>query len=325
MLGNKSLFKNKQLIDDNSLFEQSYLYCSPLSAHCAYLTFTKDQYYQRYTIVILIILVAAILLAYSSYLTIIKIWKKRRSTKQRIKKGLAANAFYPVFQPIVILETGEVIGCEVLARYKDNIGDIYPDTFIPIIKDLNATWAFTDKLISKALTQLNGITLNNFKININIYPQDIGNENVLKLLNNKMVKQTKHKICIEIIEDEALSGSKVLHCLEQLVESGVTIAIDDFGTGYSNLKQISGIPCQILKIDRSFINDMEEGSIKSTLIPHIVSIAEKLSMDVVAEGVENSMQHDALLKIGIKYGQGWGFGKPMSARDFIQAITDQTQ
>ncbi|TMM46991.1 EAL domain-containing protein [Colwellia ponticola] len=323
VLGDKNLFINKKLIDENSLFEQSYTYCSLLSAHCVYLTFNKQQYYQRYSIVMMMIVVAAALLAYSSYITLIKIWKRRRSTKQRVKKGLASNGFYPLFQPIVILETGEIVGCEVLARYQDSMGDIFPDTFIPVIKDLNATWAFTDKLITKALTQINDVTLTNFKVNFNIYPQDIGNENVLKLLTNHMIKQTKHNICIEIIEDEALSGSKVLHCLEQLVANGMTIAIDDFGTGYSNLKQISSIPCQILKIDRSFINDMEAGSIKSTLIPHIVSIAKKLSMDVVAEGVENSMQHDALLKIGIKYGQGWGFGKPMTAEDFIQKVTEQ--
>lgn len=327
VLGDKSLFTNKHLIDSDSLIEQSYLYCSTQSDHCVYLTFTKKQYYQRYSIVILVIVFSALLLAYSSYLTMLKIWKRRSSTKQRVKRGLASDDFYPLFQPIVILETGEIIGCEVLARYKDGIGDIFPDTFIPIIKDLNSTWAFTDKLVTKALKLINDASVDNFnvnlKINFNIYPQDIGNESVLKLLENQMIKETKHQICIEIIEDEALSGSKVLHCLEQLVAQGMTIAIDDFGTGYSNLKQISGIPCQILKIDRSFINDMEEGSIKSTLIPHIVSIAEKLTMDVVAEGVENSMQHDALLKIGIKYGQGWGFGKPMSAEALLQKIADQ--
>ena len=127
------------------------------------------------------------------------------------------------------------------------------------------------------------------------------------------------------IENEKLVGSDVTSYLESLSKAGFKIAIDDFGTGYSNLQQLAKIPCDYLKIDRSFINEMEGGSIRSTLIPHIVKMAHQLNVPIVAEGVENSMQERALQEVGIKYAQGWAFGKPMTLPELIELFSRQQE
>ena len=99
-------------------------------------------------------------------------------------------------------------------------------------------------------------------------------------------------------------------------------AIDDFGVGYSNLSQLKTLNCDFLKIDRSFVMDMEDNSIRSSLIPHIVSIAEGLNVELIAEGVENAEQSKELKGLTIGFGQGWLFGKPQSASALAKSVQD---
>jgi sensor c-di-GMP phosphodiesterase-like protein len=97
-------------------------------------------------------------------------------------------------------------------------------------------------------------------------------------------------------------------------------AIDDFGVGYSNLSQLKVLNCDYLKIDRSFVMDMEDNSIRSSLIPHIVSIAQGLDVDLIAEGVENNEQCNELKELTIGFGQGWLFGKPQPVEALAKSI-----
>jgi sensor c-di-GMP phosphodiesterase-like protein len=105
-----------------------------------------------------------------------------------------------------------------------------------------------------------------------------------------------------------------------LRDEGFQISIDDFGTGYSNLNQIASMECNAIKIDRSFVADMETGSIKSSIIPHVVGMAEALKLRVVAEGVENEAQAKKLEEMQVEYGQGWLFGRPMTAMNFSRHL-----
>jgi len=245
---------------------------------------------------------------------------KRYSLTTRIKRGLRKNRFFPEFQPLVELKTGKMIGCEVLARFIDSRGILTPDKFIPVIRKNHSTWKFTEKLIENSLSQLlNEDKLpNNFLVNFNIFPQDIANGNIERLLRNKTLLNSNIKIGLEITEDQALDINASTPVLKRLSDEGFIISIDDFGTGYSNLNQLKNLHCNTLKIDRSFINEMEDSSIRSTLIPHIVSIADKLNLKIVAEGIENKKQAEALIKEGVVYGQGWFYGRPVNANKLFK-------
>jgi sensor c-di-GMP phosphodiesterase-like protein len=96
---------------------------------------------------------------------------------------------------------------------------------------------------------------------------------------------------------------------------GFRIAIDDFGTGYSNLSSLKNLDIDYLKIDKSFIFDMEDSTIKSSLIPHIIDISDSLGLSCVAEGIENPLQLGILKQWGIKYGQGYYFSKPIAMEE----------
>ena len=106
----------------------------------------------------------------------------------------------------------------------------------------------------------------------------------------------------------------------RLREERYLISVDDFGTGYSNLGTVKRLSPDFLKIDRSFVFDMEDDSLRSTLIPEIVAIANAVNADVIAEGVETEKQASRLKRMGVRYGQGYWFGRPVPLADFLQML-----
>lgn len=269
--------------------------------------------------------VIAFILSIVVYVGMKKRIKRYRSLPERVKRGFKADAFYCLYQPIVELQTGKIIGCEVLARYEDNQGQVFPDQFIPLIAKLNLSWPFTEQILNQAIADFSEVSqvLAGFRMNINIFAKDISQSRVTRLCQFKGLEQVDLQLIVEITEDEELASQTSANTLEKLSQHGFEIAVDDFGTGYSNLKQLRDFHCDALKIDRSFISEMEDGSIRSTLIPHIVEIANKLDLKIVAEGVENEAQRQALIDEGVQYAQGWLFGKPMPMKDLAALVAAQ--
>jgi sensor c-di-GMP phosphodiesterase-like protein len=244
------------------------------------------------------------------------------STKRRIKLGLSFKGIKPHYQPIIELKTGKVMGCELLARFEDHIGPLYPDQFISVVSELDMSWLMTEHLILQAIDDFKEIKVIDkpFYLSINVFPKDINNGNILKGVELLKNITPNLQICFEVTEDEELHYSKVGDTLEKLSKSHIKISIDDFGTGYSNLSQLKLLDIDTLKVDKSFIDEVETGSIRSTLIPNIVSIAEKLEATIIAEGIENRLQVDELLKMDIELGQGWYYAKALPLREFKEYL-----
>jgi sensor c-di-GMP phosphodiesterase-like protein len=266
------------------------------------------------------------LFCFIGYLLFSRAFEWYYSVPQRVKRGLKTRAYYPLFQPIVCLHTGRIIGCEMLARFKDSRGVLYPDEFIPMISQLKLTKRFTARLMAKSLALLDKQQdiPSNFKINFNVFPCDINEQNVEEAIRMGILK-SRFAICFELTEDEALDNAQALSNIDVLREQGVQIAIDDFGTGYANLGQLQKFHFDTLKIDRSFVISLEEKSVKSTLIPYIVSLAKQLEVEIVAEGIETRRQQQALLDFGVEQGQGWLFGKPMDAEALANLMKGQKE
>jgi sensor c-di-GMP phosphodiesterase-like protein len=244
------------------------------------------------------------------------------STKRRIKLGLSFKGIKPHYQPIIELKTGKVMGCELLARFEDHIGPLYPDQFISVVSELDMSWLMTEHLILQAIDDFKEIKVIDkpFYLSINVFPKDINNGNILKGVELLKNITPNLQICFEVTEDEELHYSKVGDTLEKLSKSHIKISIDDFGTGYSNLSQLKLLDIDTLKVDKSFIDEVETGSIRSTLIPNIVSIAEKLEATIIAEGIENRLQVDELLKMDIELGQGWYYAKALPLKEFKEYL-----
>ena len=125
-------------------------------------------------------------------------------------------------------------------------------------------------------------------------------------------------ICIEIIE-HAIS-SELIAEVQSLKQRGFQIAVDDFGTGYSNLRSVTHLAPDRLKIDRSFVFELEDAALRSNLIPEIVDIARAVNAQTIAEGIGNMQQARLLTRAGVRYGQGYALARPMPIEQFSELM-----
>lgn len=293
--------------------------CIDLPSYCIYLETDFAEFWSTYQRSFYFFTAVIVLISLLLSIVTFELMKQRRSLESLVYKGIKNARFYPVYQPIVRLDNGEIIGCEALARYRSENTPLFPDQFIPAVVRLRKTWAFTELIFNHAIRELNeSIAIpEGFRFSFNLFPADVSSGEASKLLissNNRLT------LVFEITEEQKLEGSDIEQEIAAIKAKGGLIALDDFGTGYSNLDQMHSLDFDYLKIDRSFVNDMEDGSIKSELIPYVVEVAKGLNVEIVAEGVENEDQARMLADLGVTYGQGWYFGKPMSLADLEDLI-----
>lgn len=249
----------------------------------------------------------------------------RSSIRVRLRQGLRHQGFYWLLQPVVDMASGKVIGAEALARFVDDIGPLSPDQFIDRLRELELAWPFTVQMLNRTLAELEACTElpAGFKVSFNIYPHLLATSAIRELMTLPVIKNSRFTLVFEVTEDEELDKAQAQANLHYLRQQGIGLAVDDFGTGYANLGQLIKMDCDVLKIDRSFVTDMEENSVRSSLIPQIVGIARQLNVQLVAEGVENERQYQALRKLGVDYAQGWLLGKPMTLGELVVLLEQQ--
>lgn len=313
---------------DTSYFSLSLIKCDKYySDTCLSVVSDQGRIFNIHKGKLVLFVCVMLMTAALSHMLTFNYLRRRRSLESRISRGLKSGKFYCLYQPFVILKSGEVVGCEVLSRFEDEFGPIYPDEFIPQVKELGKTWEFTTVMIESAMTALNQNkdVPDGFKVSFNLFPSDFMKDELLDLDWVLTMNDKNFKLVLEITEDEQLAtGSAVKH-IKALKSRGFWMAIDDFGVGYSNLSQLKSLKCEFLKIDRSFVMDMEDHSIRSSLIPHIVSIADELRVTLIAEGVENTDQCQELVNMNVEYGQGWLFGKPQTVENLANTIELSSQ
>jgi len=314
-------------VSDNSyLPDETGAVCSTENTnYCASVHLPWSQFFSNNHLLLIISLILICLASVSSALLVDARIAARRSTNQRIKKGLKKGSFYWTYQPIICLQTNKLIGCEVLARFEDKHGALFPDEFIPIIRKNNLTWTFTKAMIATTLKELTPIEVlpKGFKVSLNIFPCDVELGNVRLLPQIEELANSRFIICLEITEDEYLDTSIAHAHFRTLVESGFNLSLDDFGTGYSNLRNLQNLSFHQLKIDRTFVQDIATEGLKASMIPHIMELVHRFNYNCVAEGIETTEQEAILKMAGVHYGQGWKYGKPMAASKFKNYIDNQ--
>ncbi|MEH8017451.1 EAL domain-containing protein [Rheinheimera muenzenbergensis] len=295
-----------------------YQQCSDYSRFCLTQQFSFYHLWQNYPLHTAVISFALLALSALAWFGWRQLAVRRHSLRYRVRNGLKKGYFSVVFQPIINLRQNTLTGCEVLARYQDPLGSLSPLQFIPLLSQLGLSGRFTCFIAKQALSQLNTLPElpESFHLSLNVYPQDIASGQILELLQLPEVQQRRVSLVLEITEQQELSYKRATLNLAQLKAAGLQLSIDDFGTGYSNLTSLRSLNADYLKIDKSFIQDMEADSIKSTLIPKIRDIAHLLQFNIVAEGIENAAQAELLRSLGIDLGQGWHFAKAMPIAEF---------
>ncbi|EIM94676.1 diguanylate phosphodiesterase [Paraburkholderia hospita] len=242
----------------------------------------------------------------------------RQRLERQVRAGLRRNEFYVEYQAIVDLETGAWIGAEALLRWRHpRLGLIMPGTFIGEIETTSVIAPLTDFVLATALAELESCSFpDGFRVNINLAPKHIEMHcfphDIASTLRNR---PARFQVVLEITERGLLNGLATSHGnLTSLRRYGVKYAIDDFGTDNSNLALLQRFPFDYIKIDRQFTIGI--ASHGRQLVEGITYLANKLHLTVVAEGVEEPGQRDALKEIGIRYAQGYLFQRPASILEF---------
>lgn len=261
-------------------------------------------------------------LMYGASLPVFRSW---RTMEHRIDKLLTLQNLICVYQPIVDLKTGLAVGCEVLMRLRDGNGDmIYPDVALPAVVKQKLTWRLDQLVVTKAIAELGGVLVDrhNFKVSFNFFPENINNQKIRELIEGALAKLEPMNVKFDLEVIEEMWQHSIVRELTDLKTAGYLVSVDDFGTGYSNLSSIKKLLPDFLKIDKSFVFDMEENSLRSTLIPEIVGIAHAVGAKVIAEGIENEAQWRMLLAFGVEYGQGYYFARPMPLQNFAAYLAE---
>jgi sensor c-di-GMP phosphodiesterase-like protein len=240
--------------------------------------------------------------------------------EHRISKLLCAENLICMYQPMVDLASGKPTGCDVLMRLRDADDILYPDQVLPAIVKRGLTWELDQLVVRTALLELGKGLPEKHKLNVafNVFPDNISCERLCSLFEGELHDTLRsHRFNFELAVTEKICQGAILKELSFLKQAGFLVSVDDFGTGYSNLGSVKNLSPNFLKIDKSFVFDMEDASVRSSLIPEIVSIARAVNTALIAKGIENEAQRKLLQAYGVEFGQGYLFGKPMAIDDFL--------
>ncbi|SHH82518.1 EAL domain-containing protein [Clostridium grantii] len=257
--------------------------------------------------------------------------KKQFDLEYELSQAIYNDELSLAYQPIVNTLTEKTFKTEALLRWNNkSFGTVPPFEFIPIAEKSNLILSIGEWVLRNACLQINEWISQGIEpliISVNISARQMEQNNFLNLIEN-ILKETSVNpkfLEFEITESMAIKDTtntyKILNFLHEL---GISISIDDFGTGYSSLSQIKKLPVDTLKIDRSFIKDINENLDSNTMVSAILSIAKNLNLRVVAEGVETLDQFEYLRKNNCDFIQGYLFSRPIFINDFNDFITKPT-
>lgn len=239
-----------------------------------------------------------------------------------LPRAVASQEFATVFQAIVDLGSGDILGTEALARWPHpHLGQLPPQRFLAGIERSGLLSAFTDQILHRALAGACTWRDAGFAVPVavNISPRSLLDPAFPDRIPDALARYglPAEALTIEVTETLTLSQLEVVDdVLHTLRDMGVTLALDDFGTGFSSLAMIARVPVQELKIDRSFVAGMS-GTTENAIVRSTIELGRALRMLVVAEGVESEEQRRRLWELGCPAGQGHLFSRPITARDLV--------
>lgn len=246
--------------------------------------------------------------------------------RNQLTYGLQHKEFYVVLQPKININTLEIEGFEALCRWNSHmLGPVSPAVFIPLAEQTGKIKKI-DELVMKQVLRWQRKRLDSDEktvpIAINISPVHFYEERFVKQVVNliKRYRVPPHLIKLEVTESmELVDFSKAKEILSELRQHGIECSIDDFGVGFSSLSYLQQLPFREIKIDRSFINAMDNPGMHA-VVHTIVQLASNLQMNAVAEGIETPEQFESLKKMGCHTGQGYYFHKPLDLKDAAKLI-----
>ncbi|WP_245656228.1 putative bifunctional diguanylate cyclase/phosphodiesterase [Novosphingobium naphthalenivorans] len=249
----------------------------------------------------------------------------RTELEQGIRQGIAKGEFVPFYEQQVDLQTGELTGFEMLARWDSpQFGIVSPEVFIPIAEEIGAISDLSESVIRQAL--IDAKTWNaRLTLAVNVSPLQLRDpwfaQKLLRLLVD--ANFPPHRLEIEITESclhQNIAQARSL--ITSLKNQGIKISLDDFGTGYSSLAQLRSLPFDRIKIDRSFVTSLIENKDNAAIVHAIAMLGKGLHLPVTVEGIETGEVLNHLLQYGQIKGQGYFYGRPRPAGELAEWLND---
>jgi len=251
----------------------------------------------------------------------------RMKLEEDIRLGIRNGEFVPYFQPLIDLNSQQIVGFEALARWRSQgCGMLEAEQFIEAAERTGLIGPLTLNIIEQALKEARTWPVH-LKLAVNISPVQFRDaslaEQILKLLSASGFPA--NRLEIEITEGSLLEDrDQVLTIIESLKNVGVSISLDDFGTGYASLAQVNSLPPDRIKIDKSFITTIVKSQRTAEIVNTIAGLGHTLNVPISAEGVESEQIRSALEKYGCSEAQGWLFGRAVSG-DAVRSFLDMAQ
>ena len=241
----------------------------------------------------------------------------RVQMEMRLRAAMATNEFSLHFQPQIDLSNGLVSGCEALIRWHNaELGWVSPASFIPLTEEIGLIVPIGEWVLRRACETAKGWLDAGIEfgcVAVNISPQQFRQRNFPQSVENILRETGLPAACLEleITESTIMETAEIaVAMLVRLKELGITLSVDDFGTGYSSLAYLKRFPIDRLKIDRSFVIDLETDSSDAVIATAVIALAHSLGLSVVAEGVESQGQSDFLREHGCDSVQGYFYCRP---------------
>lgn len=241
---------------------------------------------------------------------------KRAALEADLRAAIRKGEVVPYFQPVFRLETGDLKGFEVLARwYRPEGGSVPPDIFIRVAEDMGLIGDLGESILRQACNHAIGWP-SHLKIAVNVSPEQILDGNLVQSMR-RILSETGFppgRLEIEITETVVIQDIDLADsAIRELQKLGIAVALDDFGTGFSSLSTLRSLPFDLLKIDRSFITGVARDASNQEIVGGIMSLAHGLRLQVIAEGIETQADRDFVNGLGCEFGQGFFFEKALPA------------
>ncbi len=260
---------------------------------------------------------------------------QRLQMESDIHHAIENEEFYVVYQPKVSVTDNRIIGAEALLRWQHpERGNIPPDQFIPIADETGQIIQLGEYVMQHACIQTSELWCSSGScdelgsLSVNVSPRQFQQHNFITKFQQILEHNKTRPDCMEleitenILIDDTRKVNEKLHTLKDM---GIKISIDDFGTGYASLRYLQQLPIDIIKIDRSFINHITDNPNDLAIVKTIMSMAENLNIEVIAEGVETAEQLEKLKQLGCLFYQGFYFSEPVSKEKLAEMIQQQRE
>ncbi|CAB4686557.1 MAG: EAL domain-containing protein [Actinobacteria bacterium] len=253
----------------------------------------------------------------------------RLELRADLARAVAQEQFEAFYQPIVQLETRKIVGAEALVRWRHpERGLVGPGLFIPLAEESGLIAPIGEFMLNTACTDLGawrhefGQLVEDFTISVNLSVQQLHDRRIVGKVSDILERTglPAERLVLEVTESTLITDTEMIaSTMQQLRSFGTRLAIDDFGTGYSSLGYIQQFEFDVLKIDKTFVDDLDSFT-NQRIVTAVLQLAEQLGVKTIAEGIEEELQGELLKALGCKLGQGYLYAKPMPANEFRELL-----